>query len=130
MKVTIDIPSWIDENEFEFVGYKLAEQGDYALNDSVDEEWCYAPWPNKSVTSNAYLCFRKKQKFVWPTWIKKDAKVKLVYYPTLQDWVIKGDYRDIDTLHLSMDMLSHFTNLEVPDTSKLDKDKVYIKGRD
>jgi hypothetical protein len=127
MKATIEFPDWIDENEWEFVGYKELERGEYAIEYLNDDEWHFRSW-NKDSSFGYYFCFRKKQKFVWPEWVKNDALLR--YCPYQKDWYLEIKLRKGGSVQITKSEFELITNLNFPDTSKLDPSQVYIKGED
>ena len=61
MKIEIEIP--LDENEWECVGIKYAEKGDWCLRDvqNIGTRCELTEWVHSELSFSKYPCFRKKQ---------------------------------------------------------------------
>jgi len=62
MKATIEFPEWIDENEWEFVGYGQINVGEYGLLLLDDRDWSIADCKEFEAGNDTLFRFRKKQK--------------------------------------------------------------------
>jgi hypothetical protein len=127
MKATIEFPSWIDENEWEYMGHKTLEMGDYGLDCPTDSDWRVRNWNLRGESMNRFFCFRKIQNFVWPEWVKDGVVLfhdesEICYN---KGWFLKGTgvFGNIQSFN------SVFKEEHQISTSKLDPNKVYIKGR-
>ena len=131
MKATIEFPDWINENEFEFVGWKYLESGEYGIGSLEAKEWNIQGWRplvHGGLVSyqwtNKFFCFRKKQKFVWPEHLEDG--VKLICTSWSGSWMLE---QPSDTSSIWVNFYNSFHKPEYQiDTSMLDKDKVYVKG--
>jgi hypothetical protein len=141
MKATIEFPDWIDENEFEFVGWKYLESGEYGIGSLEAKEWNIQGWQplvHGGLVSyqwtNKFFCFRKKQKFVWPECFKDGTEISYYESIVLYDdraWLIKLNNSCIAADYSMVESLNNVLKEEYQiDTSMLDKDKVYVKGEE
>jgi hypothetical protein len=124
MKATIEFPDWIDEDEFEFIGYKEAEKGDYVIHSMQDTSWYVAPWPGET-SQLCYLCFGKKQKFEWPERFPDGSILAFSYLD--KEWVtiVNSCCRGYGQVILPVSLNADSSEFYLKD---LDKSKVYIKG--
>jgi hypothetical protein len=125
MKVTIEFSDFIDENEWEFVGYGQIKVGEYGLLLLDDKDWSIADCKEYEAGNDTLFCFRKKQKFVWPEQLKEGAKLR---FNGDKDWLVQN-YSGIcfNTIPVSLYNSFHKDAHQI-NTSMLDKNKVYIKG--
>jgi hypothetical protein len=119
MKATIEFPEWIDENEWEYMGYKEIERGEYCIESLRDDECHFRSW-NQDPGFGYYFCFRKKQKLEWPEWVKDGTRLEHFS----NGWRL-GHKTSVRVLYV--DDIPDFLHIGI-DTSTLDKNKVYIKG--
>jgi hypothetical protein len=78
MKATIEFPSWIDESEFEFVGWGFipTNSNEYGILKPDSNSWFYENYFDEHTSADHKVFrFRKKKKFVWPECFKDGTKM-------------------------------------------------------
>ena len=127
MKVTIEFPSWIDESEWEFVGFKQLERGECCIRHLTDKEWYLSDDVlERYATIDSYFCFRKKQKFEWPEWVKDGtALISCKDGAGRQYWMIEHPNGLCDKI-----TVEQVNEIAYPPiiTEGLDRNKVYINS--